>query len=469
MHGLKTNGMKCARAAIAVFVMLFACLACFSACTDNTEPDQKKLARKVSIDGHDVSELTVAEARSAIEKDQKNKLKNLCFRVALGEHSVLIYGDRLPITFNTEQVLSDAMELTYWVFSFTPQRELNTSMTLDEKAAYGVVDKLVEPLNSNPVSATATYDPGVEGKFVYSEDIAGKRVEVEKVVELLKKAVEGGGETVIEADYIALEPTIDVDTLKEQHVLVSEFQTSFKKSPHNAAGRVHNIVKAAKMIDGYVVEPGEEFDMNAVLGPRGADGGWKKAPGIRYGKYEMEDGGGVCQVSSTLFNAVLMADLEISARTPHSWPLTYIPIGRDATISTGGPNFKFINNRETPVVISATASREKYTITVRIYGESLPDGMTIKLSSKRTGTIPNPGNKILLDKTLPPNTRVVDRESRAGKKSKTYKEYYDSEGKLIERVVVCEDTYRAIEGIVYVSSDIYYGYDTSKSSAVSGY
>lgn len=469
MHESKKNGLKCVRMAMVVVAVIIACLACFSACANNTEPDEKLLARKVTIDGRDISELTVAKARTAMLEDQANKLKNLCFRVALEDHSVLIYGDRLPISFNTEQVLADAMELTYWVFSFTPQRELYTSMTLDTEAAYDVVKELVEPLNSSPVAATAVYDPDAEGRFVYSEEITGKRVQVDKVVELLQKALEGGGETVIRADYITLEPSVSVDTLKQQHVLVSEFQTSFKKSPHNAAGRVHNIVKAAQMIDGYVVEPGEEFDMNAILGPRGADGGWKKAPGIRYGKYEMEYGGGVCQVSSTLFNAVLMADLEISARTPHSWPLTYIPIGRDATISTDGPNFKFINNRETPVIISTTANREKYTITVRVYGEPLPDGMTIKLSSKRTGSIANPGNKILLDKTLPPNTRVVDRQSRAGKTSKTYKEYYDSEGELIERVLVCEDTYRAIEGIVYVSSDIYYGYDTSQSSIVSGY
>ncbi len=136
--------------------------------------------------------------------------------------------------------------------------------------------------------------------------------------------------------------------------------------------------------------------------------------------------------------------------------MSYVGIGRDATISTGGKNFRFKNSTEAPIYLAAFASTNDMTVTVSIYGAPLPDGRTIKITSECTGTMPAPSALIQLDESLPAETRVVERESRQGKTSRTYKNYYDADGNLIDRVVAYEDVYRPIEGLTYVSADLYY-------------
>ena len=205
-----------------------------------------------------------------------------------------------------------------------------------------------------------------------------------------------------------------------------------------------------KLIDGTTIAPGEEFDMNAILGPRNAENGWKEATGIRDAVYVQEYGGGVCQVSSTLYNAVLMADLRVTDRTHHSWPLGYVDIGRDATISTGGPNFKFQNTQEVPITIGAQTDKEKKKITISVYGRPLADGVTIQISSKKVETLPEPETEVIVDESLAPGIQQVVREPRRGSVAVTYKEYYDANGNLLHKEQVTKDKYRSIKGITHV-------------------
>ena len=160
-------------------------------------------------------------------------------------------------------------------------------------------------------------------------------------------------------------------------------------------------------------------------------------------------------MSSTLFNAVMMADLTVTERHHHSWPMTYVPIGRDATISTGYKDFKFVNSTESELVIFAHLDRSAKTVTVRLYGQKSGEFDHIKVTSKRTGSLPAKGTKVLLDESLPAASRVEERKERRGKTSVTYKEYYDAGDQLIKKETVYEDSYPSIEGLVYVSSDIY--------------
>ena len=219
--------------------------------------------------------------------------------------------------------------------------------------------------------------------------------------------------------------------------------------------RVNNMDIAASRINGVFLAPGEEFSMNQTILDRNKENGYYLAPAIRNGTYEKEYGGGVCQVSSTLFNAVMMADLTVTERHHHSWPMTYVPIGRDATISTGYKDFKFINSTEDELIIFAHLDRKAKTVTVRLYGVQSPDFDHIKIVSKRTGSLPSKGTKVHLDESLSAGTRVEERKERRGKTSVTYKEYYDADGKLLKRETAYEDSYPSIEGLVYVSADLY--------------
>ena len=129
-------------------------------------------------------------------------------------------------------------------------------------------------------------------------------------------------------------------------------------SPHTAqAGRTKNLELACKAIDGTILNPGDEFSFNKIVGERTAEKGYQKA--IVYqtgGKSEAEEGGGVCQVASTIYTACLYADLKVTERAPHMFTVTYVQLGMDATIYWGSLDYKFVNSTDHPLRIDASVS-----------------------------------------------------------------------------------------------------------------
>ncbi len=305
--------------------------------------------------------------------------------------------------------------------------------------------------------------PAQDAQILYSEDPASPlmivpEAEGQRVNELtlLQSLTDPSMPPRVTVELLPVHASVTEDELKERYALLSTFTTSFKGSTLGRKNRVNNMALAVSRINGIVLAPGEEFSMNRTILDRTKENGYYLAPAIRNGTYEKEYGGGVCQVSSTLFNAVMMADLTITERHHHSWPMTYVPIGRDATIATGYKDFKFVNATEGKLIIFAHLDKKAKTITVQLYGMRDPDFDHIKIVSMRTGSLPAKGTKVLLDESLSAGSRVEERKERRGRTSVTYKEYYDAEGKLIRKETAFEDSYPSIEGLVYVSADMYH-------------
>ena len=304
--------------------------------------------------------------------------------------------------------------------------------------------------------------PAQNARLLYSDDPAdpitfvaeaeGQRIDEDSLAQTLIEKAEAPRITV---DMEPVAASVTAEEPKEKHALLSTFTTSFKGSTLGRKNRVNNMALAASRINGIVLDPGEEFSMNETILDRTKENGYYLAPAIRNGTYEKEYGGGVCQVSSTLFNAVMMADLTVTERHHHSWPMTYVPIGRDATIATGYKDFRFVNSTKSELVIFAHLDRKAKTVTVRLYGQKSGDFDHVKVTSKRTGSLPPKGTKVKLDESLSAGSRVEERKERRGKTSVTYKEYYDASDKLIRKETAYEDSYPSIEGLVYVSSDLY--------------
>ena len=139
----------------------------------------------------------------------------------------------------------------------------------------------------------------------------------------------------------------------------------------NNADRNTNIRLACQAINGMILQPGDEFSFNDVVGERTSARGYRKAPAYSSGETVSELGGGICQVSSTLYYSVLLAELEVTARQNHSYVSSYIPMGMDATVSWGGPEFKFRNNTNYPIRIEAEIA-DGY-VTVRLLGTDKRD------------------------------------------------------------------------------------------------
>ncbi|WP_099157861.1 VanW family protein [Virgibacillus ndiopensis] len=158
-------------------------------------------------------------------------------------------------------------------------------------------------------------------------------------------------------------PRVDSELLASIHVNeIGNYVTYFKQSNKE---RSHNIDLAAEAINNYVVFPGEIFSFNKIVGKRTKEKGYKRAPVIVKGELAEDIGGGICQVSSTLYNAVDLAGLEVVERYSHSRSVPYVPPGRDATVSWYGPDFSFKNKYNQPVLIRAQSSNGK--MHVKIY------------------------------------------------------------------------------------------------------
>ena len=179
-------------------------------------------------------------------------------------------------------------------------------------------------------------------------------------------------------------PKVTAKALEDKYInnIIATYSTSFAGS---SSGRIANIVLAAQKIDGYVVNPGKRFSYNQVVGPRTQAAGFKIAHVYVGTKVVDGIGGGICQVSSTLYNAVVMADLKTVSRTNHSIPVSYVPMGRDATVSYGTIDYVFENNKPYPVSIKAKT--QGTTLTISVVGTSDVD-YTVDFVSNFVQSIP---------------------------------------------------------------------------------
>ena len=325
-------------------------------------------------------------------------------------------------------------------------------ITIDREVFQAFCDRLNELYGAPAQDAQVLISDDAAEPISFVPETEGQQVDEEVLSQALLYAATASS---ISVDLLPVSAAVTEAELRSRYTLIAEYTTSFKGSTLGRKNRVNNMTLAAKRIHGVILSPGEEFSMNETILDRTKQNGYYLAPAIRNGAYEQEYGGGVCQVSSTLFNAVMMADLPVTERHHHSWPMTYVPIGRDATIATGYKDFKFVNDTDGDLVICAHIDTKAKTVTVRLYGVHSPDFDHIEITSKRTGSLPKKGTKVLLDESLSAGSRVEERKERQGKTSVTYKEYYDAAGKLLRRETAYEDSYPSIEGLVYVSSDMY--------------
>lgn len=193
------------------------------------------------------------------------------------------------------------------------------------------------------------------------------------------------------------------EALKEIDGMLAAFSTYFGGTGQN---RGSNIALAAGKINGTVLAPGQVFSYNETVGPRIASEGFQLAPVIVNNQLVPGIGGGICQVSSTLYNAVLFADMKIVRRSHHTFPVHYVPAGRDATVAYGSLDFQFQNTMDTPVYLSASSKGGK--LTFRIYGKKTP-GKKVNLTTSG-GWNGRGGRTAVLYRTVSENGQVVRRE-----------------------------------------------------------
>ena len=206
------------------------------------------------------------------------------------------------------------------------------------------------------------------------------------------------------------------------HDLIATYTTGF------VAGepRVTNITRAAEILDGAIIHPGATMSLNAVLGERTAARGFVEAPMIADSLDVLAVGGGVSQVATTLYNAAFDAGLDIPQHTAHGLYIGRYPVGRDATISWGGPDLLIRNNRPTAVMVHAAASAD--AITVAIYSRSLDRRVESTTGEPYDET--DPPTRLIQDPDLDPDAKILSQSGSKGFSVDVTRKVYDGD-KLI--------------------------------------
>ncbi len=232
------------------------------------------------------------------------------------------------------------------------------------------------------------------------------------------------------------QPKVSSESLRETLLAheLGRYATDYSSS---SADRAYNIKLACEKINGYVLAPGDEFSYNNVVGPRTVERGFRVANVYVGNTVQPGVGGGICQVSSTMYNAVVFADLEVTQRRNHTLPVAYVPNGRDATVSYGGTDFCFKNNTSMPVEIRAIT--EGGINTIIIVGTDEHPEREIKIATQQTGTS-SPKVVIQKDPTLPEGEIKVESAGTNGSSHIAYKIVYEN-GEEVSRTVLSKSTY----------------------------
>ncbi len=252
----------------------------------------------------------------------------------------------------------------------------------------------------------------------------------------LTKALKNSNSDVIKVPAKIIKPTTSSEQLKSTLLAheLGKYTTDYSSS---SADRAYNIKLACEKINGYVLAPGEEFSYNDVVGPRTIEHGFRIANVYVGNTTQPGIGGGICQVSSTIYNAVVFSDLEVTSRKNHTLPVSYVPLGRDATVSYGAIDFKFKNNTNMPIQIKAIA--ENGLNSIIIMGTDEHPERSIKIETTQTGTS---APKVVIEKDpeMLEGEIKVDSNGTNGSSHISYKVVYEN-GVQVSRTQLAKSVY----------------------------
>ena len=412
----------------------------------------------ITLDGIVLAGKSYEDAAALFEQRSRERLDNMVLTLSYNGDILRFDAADVAAAIDWELKLKDAYATAriggltdrYERIAVLKQRGLHLTSILTYNLALIEDDILdfAEGIYLAPVDAEIAFHPDAREKFTITEERTGLYVDGEA---LFLAAVQQFETEVFEPIIVVpeiLQPEVFAETLQRATHLIATFSTDLLDSTSN---RVKNVQRALQAVHGYRVNPGEVFSFNQATGPRTAATGYLPAPVIMPDK-SLQDaiGGGICQSSSTIYNAAVMAGMEIVERRHHSFPVSYVPLGQDATVSWGGVDLKFRNPNETPVFLRYfTRGRLVY---VELWGEPLPNNQRIVIESKLTETIKAPEPKRIEDK----KGEFVEQaggehehvRSRDGRRVTTYKHTYEG-NRRIKTEVLARDFYRPIQGIIY--------------------
>ena len=410
----------------------------------------------VYIDNLDLSGMTEAEAKEAVSKMVESRLETPITLYCPNDNEVVITPSELGMVWNNQEIVQDAVKVgkvgnivERYKFKKDLEREnyvIHTAYTLDTELVNHLIDIECAAFDQEAVNLSLSR---VEGEFLITEGKQGIRIDADAAKkEVLDFVLNDWDDTKTELTLPVLveEPKGSKEELQKVKDLLGSYTTYYKNS---AIGRATNVETGTRHINGITLYPGESFSMLETTTPFNTENGYMKGGAYVNGLVVESFGGGICQVSTTLYNAVLLAELEVTERSNHSMTVTYVPVAADAAItSSGGKDFCFTNNTDYPVYIEGITTPNKQ-LTFNIYGvETRPADRRIEYTSEILETILPTTENIIQDEKLPLGYTKVQ-SPYLGYKSRLVKIVYEN-GVETGREVVNKSNYKMVPRTVTV-------------------
>lgn len=409
----------------------------------------EKVMPGVFVEGIDMSGKSIDDVTFELNEKYTNKLKERTITITAGDKQYTIPYEQLNVKFNIDETVKAAFDHNkelgtiqkYKALKNPEKKDFAVSFEYNNEAISSMVSAMAEEINQAPVDATIRKSGS---NFEVTDHVVGKELDVQALLDEINNKVKDSKEGNIDVIGTINEevPNKTKEKLATVSTLVASASTTFGT---NDASRATNIAIGAQTLNGILLMPGESFSFNTVVGDTTPDKGYQEG-GVYVGdKLEKGYGGGICQVSSTLHNAVLRAGILPDQRTNHSMTVGYVPLGLDATIAYGYLDYVFTNPYDYPIYLEGYAYNGK--LTFNIYSDpSVNAGKTYEFSSEVYETIPLTV-KYEDDPTLEKGKEVVKLNGSNGYKVKAYRITYTN-GVETNRELLNNDTYTPLATII---------------------
>ena len=412
--------------------------------------DKQTFYEGTTVEGVDVSKMTLSNAldywRDRVEA------RNAGRTVVLDDGTTITAGE-LGYTSDYESVLTTAWSLGR--SGTLEERYRMASSHMQNPAAYVIhrtpyndtlVNQFVQlqtlKVDQPPVdAAVADFDAGTY-EYTFSLSRPGRQLDAAALKRDLLDALDAGGGSVTMA-ISELTPEITTEEIGQMYGLIDYAITNASSSSRS---RLNNIKLALSLINGARLTPGETFSFNDRVGERTAERGFQVATAYSGGEVTEQVGGGICQVSTTLFNAAVKADMQIDERHNHSLTVAYVDKGKDATVDWGHQDLKFTNTSADDVYICCYLTEDK-RVRFGIFGRLLPNGEKITLDAMTTEAIKYQ-TEYQPDPSLSSGETRVSQNGRDGYKAEAYKVRWDAEGNELSRELLCSSIYKVKNEII---------------------
>lgn len=401
------------------------------------------------IENVDVSGMTKEAAINAVKRNYSSGILDNKINIETPGKTYTIEYSKLDTKYNVDEVVNQAfsfgknLSITKKYMSIKKPEiknsKLKFSYSHDKLASF--LNTIEKETNSDAVNASLHMSGG---KFSVVADKSGVKLDKDKLDKEIDAAITSGGKTDInvKASYNNVAAQVTADKLNTVNTRIASFSTEYASK--SAAERANNIAIATRAINGILIMPGDGFSFNDIVGKRTAERGYQQAPVIIDNKVDSDFGGGICQVSSTLYNAMLRANVKASERAHHTIPSSYVELGMDATVDYGNIDYKFKNTLPYPIYIEGYVNGGN--ICFNVYSNSSLAGKRYEITNEVYATI-QATTKNIDDPGMASGQTEVVQKPYTGYKVKVYKKAIEN-GNVTSQETVSDDYYRPIDGVV---------------------